>query len=1154
MKLSVARFDERSMSFGRRSLGTARWGMVFLALTLAASAAWAGQAGQAAAAKPQQAKRPPLELLQNAHALFLQKDYEAARGYYLEVLPSFPKNIDVLKNLAFCFYRRGPKGYAAAATYYSRALELSPDSLDIAESLARCLTGLKRNAEAGAIYEKLAKRPNAPPIAWKQAAEAYADADRYRQAESAYDAYLQRNPGDLAARTRLGDLYTREKNYPRAQEQYRLVLSSNPNYSTASIGMGRLSSWQGQHEEALKYFDRVLRLSPNNGDALTARAFTLLWSDRPEEARALFQKLQKRYPRSSEISHGLDLADGELRQRELVAARRAGDTARIEAYYRDRLTVNANDTSALKALAEVTATPERCSESISLSRRGLEILPNDQGFESRLTRALVLCQQYAESITHYNRILESDPNSEGALTGLGSTLLRARRNPEAIDAFRKALQINPQNSDAKLGLALALAGNHNYDEALAQYNEVLKTSPNNYDALQGKAFVLLWTDHREESRAIFQSLAALRPSDTQNSEALTTIASGDEEAKWVTLRPASGAPAQDWVAYYDQRLAAYPDDSLALKGRAYNLAQLSDTGAAIAAYRKVLEKGPDDVGAKRELAHLLARDRQYDESIRLYREVLAASPDDADSMEGLAREYVWNNQDREALALYQKLIAASPANTGLQMETARLQLRLGDNAGARQSLNTVIAAEPQNREALGQLAKLDLMQGDRDGALKKYDEMLKKDPKDTSALLGKAQIAYNQGDTKQAYTSASEVVSAEPNNFDAVFLLAYIERAQHHKKKSLQLLDRAAAISPNNSEVVALRQQIRGESAVTLHTSATYSREIGPPTQEEAQQGLPNEDLRSYSFGGTLGFSFIPRTDSYVTFSALPVNSPFGPRRDQAGNQVPTGLTGAAVADMFLYRQSTRANDRWTFRGGAGLIRFGPGIDVVRSVVQYSGPSAGTSALGLVGGTYAPTKRFSVDIDASYMPITYTPTTVIIGVMQSKIGGGLNFFLDPKTDLHLDYYYAHLKALQMDDPRRRDDTQGGMVDFNRVVATSNSISLDLGAEAVLFGFAGRDRNNYMGFFNPSFYQRYLLTPRIYGKLFGPVGYDLSGGIGIQKTDTGNPVKLGGRVSPTLTFKVNDHFSFGLGYTYYNTAQALGTLRGNSVRFTTDWRF
>jgi hypothetical protein len=94
----------------------------------------------------------------------------------------------------------------------------------------------------------------------------------------------------------------------------------------------------------------------------------------------------------------------------------------------------------------------------------------------------------------------------------------------------------------------------------------------------------------------------------------------------------------------------------------------------------------------------------------------------------------------------------------------------------------------------------------------------------------------------------------------------------------------------------------------------------------------------------------------------------------------------------------------------------------------------------------------------------------------------------------------------------------------------------------------------MGFFNPALYQRYLLTPRIYGKFSRTVGYDLAGGVGIQQSDKDNPWKLGGRVSPTLTFRINDHFTLGMGYTYYNTAQALGTLRGNAVRVTTDWKF
>lgn len=123
-------------------------GVLLIACLLPACAALAGQAP---AAKPQ-GKRTPLEILQTAHALFLQKDFEAAREHYLEALPSFPKNFDVLKNLATCFYRRGPKGYAQAAQYYARAMELQPESVEVAESLARCYEGMNRSGDAGAIY------------------------------------------------------------------------------------------------------------------------------------------------------------------------------------------------------------------------------------------------------------------------------------------------------------------------------------------------------------------------------------------------------------------------------------------------------------------------------------------------------------------------------------------------------------------------------------------------------------------------------------------------------------------------------------------------------------------------------------------------------------------------------------------------------------------------------------------------------------------------------------------------------------------------------------------------------------------------------------------------------------------------------------------
>jgi tetratricopeptide (TPR) repeat protein len=1016
----------------------------------------------AQATAPQQAgKRTPIELLQTAHTLFLQRDYEAAREYYQEVLPSFPQNFDILKNLAYCYYRRGPKGYAQAASYYSQAYKINPNSAEVVDNLGICLVELNRAAEAGALYQKLAEQPDGPSSAWKRAGEAYALADRIPQAEQCYDAYLQRNPGDLDARTRLGDLYVREKNYNRGQEQYRIVLTTNPDYSRALLGMARLAAWQDQREESLRLYDRVLKQDPSNGEALTGKAFVLLWLGRYEESQALFLQLSQRYPRDADISRGLGQSEAALRQKELTAARSAGDAARVEALFRDRLQKDPKDVTALRALAEATATPARCSESVSFSRRALEAAPGDSATELRLARSLALCQQFAEAATQYNRILQSNPKSQEALTELGSALLRARRNTEAVEAFRKALQLNPRNTDAGVGLALALSAAGNHDEALQHYNEVLKISPDHYDALQGKAFALFWNGQLDASRAIFQALAARQPNDSQNKVALQNIAAAEEEAKWVAARPGPSASPQEFLTYYDHRLAARPDDLEALKGRAYIQSQLNNFPAAIRDYRQVLERTPDDQAVKKELARLLARETQYDAAIRLYQEVLRDSPADTDTLENLARVYVWSKHDREALATYQTLLAQNPSNTGYQMEAARLQLRLQDDAGARKSLNAVLAADPSNREARLGLAQLDDRHGDRAAALRGYDEVLKQNPQDTSALLGKARIAYYQGKTKDAHAAASQVVQAEPNNFDAVFLLASIEHSRGHGRPTKEFLNRAEQISPNNPEVVAMRQRLREERAITIHTTTSFAREIGPAGEatvgaarytnigiltdaatkvvvdnagvpvpivfdtvfdETTATGLPNEDVRYQAYGVTIGVPLSPQLNSYFSFTSLPTQSPT------------PSIQGAVAPFTFVSRFSWRPSRYLTVRGGAGLTRFGP-ADIQRlpdlagdfpNLVDRFGPSVtdglgvtpttvpgqGVKPVGLAGATIAPSQKFSIDLDWNRGPaINYpTPRAMKLHLIQTRFDGTLNFYFTPRTELHFNMFYANLST------------------------------------------------------------------------------------------------------------------------------------------------
>ena len=94
----------------------------------------------------------------------------------------------------------------------------------------------------------------------------------------------------------------------------------------------------------------------------------------------------------------------------------------------------------------------------------------------------------------------------------------------------------------------------------------------------------------------------------------------------------------------------------------------------------------------------------------------------------------------------------------------------------------------------------------------------------------------------------------------------------------------------------------------------------------------------------------------------------------------------------------------------------------------------------------------------------------------------------------------------------------------------------------------------MGFFSPSFYQRQLLTTRLQGKLWGPLGYDFSAGIGVQQLEQGQPFLRALTVSPAFTLRASARVSFRLEYAHYDSAPGLGQVSGNAVRLEADFKF
>lgn len=1207
------------------------------------------QAFSSQIAPPGQKEKPtPLQMVQTAHTLFTQGDYESARRYYLEVLPSFPKNFDILRNLAFCYFTKGPRGYADAAKYYRQAHALNPQSPEVTNQLVKCLLGLNLYKEAAGILRGLAEAPNAPPEAWKNLAKAYDAADMLPEAEAAYDAYLQRNPGDLEARTSLGNVYGRHQEYDAALEQFRIVLSSNPNFRAAMLGMAKILSWRNQFDDSLALYDRILRLAPDDGEAASGKAFVLLWMGRADEAQAQFEKLHRRFPHDSDIARGLESANAVSSEKQLTAAERSGNLTRMEALYRQRLAKNPRDLEALRNLATMTATPERCVESIDFSRRATELAPGDASFELLLAKSLSLCQQYSESVARYQKYLESNPKAEAALYDLGTALARARRPAEAIEVFRKLLELNPKSADGTLGLAQALAATGSFQEALLRYDQALKLSPSNYDALQGKAFVLFWTEHFEEARAIFQTLAAKRPSDPQNKQSLQDIAKAEETARWVALRPQPGASAEEFLRYYEKRLASYPDDETALKAVPYLQAELKNNPAAIEGYRRVVEKYPDDRAAKMELARLLATEGKYDESIAAYHDVLKATPEDPAALDALARDYVWANQAGQALPIYKRLLEKNPGNTGYQMEVARLELATKDYPAARDQFASLVSADPENRAARLELAYLDQTMGQTDDSLKNYNELLKQNPRDPDALLGKAQITYYQGKLPEAESSASAAATERPKDFDTLLLMANIEHARGHRKQARAWLSRAAQVTAGNPEVNDLRNRLHDESAVTMHTSLTALRELGPaggfvggesvvggqPLPFEQAPGLFPEDVRVQTYTTTIGYSPSARLDSYFSFTSIPTQS------------TTPSICCAAAPWSFVFRSSFQASKVIRIRGGVGFARFGPSAVArnpflvgpnINSVLNAFGkpvleslpgvnltaqPSTGMqfTPVAMGGLTISLSKKINLDFDWLRSPEFYLPTPVAMKnrLTENRFTGSLTASFTPRTTLHLEYFYSRmftdsnvvsdtmpvpgtLDFLPLSQPCPGGFVQasanvaaqrqvclagnvvrsagalhelghGGSAVFKHIFVSRERFALDGGYSGILYGYSGAGQGFSLGFFDPKFYQDHKLTARIYGKLFGPVGYDFSGGIGLQQLKVpengvitfryiGGPLTRSSTGTAGFSLKVSSRQTLKISYTHYNTVGGLGALgnlaerlRGNVFSLTSDWKF
>ena len=135
--------------------------------------------------------------------------------------------------------------------------------------------------------------------------------------------------------------------------------------------------------------------------------------------------------------------------------------------------------------------------------------------------------------------------------------------------------------------------------------------------------------------------------------------------------------------------------------------------------------------------------------------------------------------------------------------------------------------------------------------------------------------------------------------------------------------------------------------------------------------------------------------------------------------------------------------------------------------------------------------KLTVDIAIARAAITYTPVAVRLGVMEDRLSLGLDYQFNAKTDIRIEPFvtddfsisYSHVIGLvgsnlaQVNEPDHNRG-KGASITINRKVLHKSAFAFDLGYDGLTYGITGGMQKPYMGFFNPSFYQRHYLTTHI----------------------------------------------------------------------------
>ncbi len=197
--------------------------------------------------------------------------------------------------------------FETALTTLAQAKELLPDDPDVLYEAAR----LHLKGWNDAVAEMFAAAPASFRVN-QLSAEIFEIQGRYDEAVSEYRKAIEKAPGTLNLRYRLGRALLMRSHDPsalqEALEQFRGELGLNPDDAVAEFQVGQILQILGQAEEALVHFERAVALDGDFPEALVSLGKEYARLQRHGQAIDVLTRALELHPESEPAHYSLMLA------------------------------------------------------------------------------------------------------------------------------------------------------------------------------------------------------------------------------------------------------------------------------------------------------------------------------------------------------------------------------------------------------------------------------------------------------------------------------------------------------------------------------------------------------------------------------------------------------------------------------------------------------------------------------------------------------------------------------------------------------------------------------------------------------------------------------------------------------------------------------